>query len=87
MKTLNKSEILKLIVGIDRDMYGNPRYFIPAHALPVEPGSIAARKIGLTKSRSGKRCPGFVFKSYDVTDDVNRIVDALSADETIEGVA
>lgn len=87
MKTLNKSEILEMTVRIDRDMYGNPRYFIPAYALPVEPGSNAAREIGLKKSRSGKRGPGFVFQSYSVQEGLGSIVDALSVDETIGGAA
>lgn len=87
MKPLNKSEILEMTVRIDRDIYGNPRYFIPAYALPVEPGSNAAREIGLKKSRSGKRGPGFVFQSYNVEDRVGRIVDALTANQPIEGAA
>lgn len=77
MKNLKKSEILKLTVRIESDFYGNPRYFIPADALPIEPGSEAARELGLTKSRSKKRDPGFVFKSYNVKDRVGSIVDAL----------
>ena len=64
-------------VPLERDIYGNPRVYLPARAIGVEPGSRLARKVGLTKYRGKSLAPGFVVQSYDLEGDLAVVISAL----------
>ncbi|CAM3871880.1 hypothetical protein PHIN109289_14130 [Phaeobacter inhibens] len=72
MRSEKVQSIIKRTTRLDRDRNGNPRYFIPAACLPVEPGTRQARAIGLYKYRGDTYGLGFVVQSYDLIDTVER---------------
>ncbi|MGP6089505.1 hypothetical protein [Antarctobacter jejuensis] len=66
--------IIERTIRLDRDMYGNPRYFTPADCYPVEPGTRQARAVGLHKYRGEAYRLGFVVQSYDLKDSIESCV-------------
>lgn len=69
--------IARFCFQIEGDANGNPRYFIPADAIGVEPGGKIARKLGLSKYRGKAYGCGFVFQSYNLIGDLENLVEAV----------
>ncbi|WP_152612464.1 hypothetical protein [Leisingera sp. ANG-S3] len=78
MRSEQVQSIIESTTRLDRDMYGNPRYFIPAACFPVEPGTRKARAMGLYKYRGVSYGLGFVVQSYDLIDTVERCLRACA---------
>jgi hypothetical protein len=69
--------IARLCFQIESGTNGNSRYFLPADAIGVEPGSKIARKLGLSKYRGKAYGCGFVFQSYNLNGDLENLVGAV----------
>lgn len=78
MSSEKVQHIIERSIRLDRDMYGNPRYFIPAACFPVEPGTRQARAMGLYKYRGAAYGLGFVVQSYDLKDTIKKCVRACA---------
>lgn len=69
--------IALLAQPLPRDTHGNPRHYIPAMHIPVAPGSVLARKVGLRKYRGKNRGPGFVIQSHHLDTALREVFAAL----------
>ena len=56
-------------IRIDSDINGNPRYYLPIFLAPES----IARKLGAVKYRGKKYGAGWVFQTYNLQDDCDKI--------------
>jgi hypothetical protein len=54
---------------LDNDTNGNPRYYLPVYLAP----EVTARKLGAVKYRGKKYGAGWVFQTYNLQDDCDKI--------------
>jgi hypothetical protein len=54
---------------IDRDINGNPRYYLPKYAIPETHAAYIADALGLSKYRGKKYGAGYVIQSYNIESD------------------
>lgn len=54
---------------LDSDICGNPRYYLPVYLAPES----IARKLGAVKYRGKKYGAGWVFQTYNLQDDCDKI--------------
>ena len=60
-------------IRLDSDVYGNPRYYIPAYLFWDVLGK-GARPLGAMKYRGKKYGPGWVFQSYALENDLREAI-------------
>lgn len=63
---------------IEHDMYGNPRYYLPAYMLPTMSDALRLRA-GLCKYRGKRYGAGYVVQSYNLASTVDHIKSVLAS--------
>lgn len=85
-KAINKlvADLTDCATRMNNDVYGNPRYFMPAYMFPAMPDKIRARA-GLQLYRGKQYGKGYVIQTYslkhNLTHVANTIVDFLETQE------
>lgn len=67
----------RLCTPLNRDINGNPRFFLPAAVIGIEANGDTRSKVGLTKYRGKGYGPGFVIQSYNLEGDMAVIIARL----------
>ena len=77
-KAINKlaTDLADCATRMNNDIYGNPRYYMPAYMFPAMPDKIRARA-GLQLYRGKQYGRGYVLQSYSLPHELRHVADTI----------
>ena len=76
-----ENELTSKWTQIDRDINGNPRYYIASYHVPAERLDVIKKQMHLEKYRGKQYGPGYVSQSYNLLDTAKRLERMTSMDD------